>query len=101
MLDQELTPKQRAELERMGPERVILMLANWAGGHTGPESMIGGFASGDIRRSAIDHWLDKALAERRAQETVERVWVKIAAWAALVSAVAAVVGIVIQIVTAR
>jgi hypothetical protein len=101
MSDQEPTPEQRAELERMGPERVSLMLANWAGGHAGPQSMIGGFASGDIRRSAIDHWLEKALAERRAQKTVERVWVKIAAWAAIVSAVAAVVGVVIQIMTAR
>jgi hypothetical protein len=85
----------------MGPERVSLMLANWAGGHTGPESIIGGFASGGIRRNAIDPWLTEKQAQKNAQEKVARVWVKIAAWAAIVSAVAAVAGVVIQIMTTR
>jgi len=94
MLDQGLTPEQRVELERKGPERVTSILANWAGGLTGPESMIGGLDCGDIRRAAIDSWLTEKQAQKSAQERVDRLWVRVAAWAAIA-------GVVIQILIGR
>jgi hypothetical protein len=99
MSDRGLIPEQRAELERMGPEPVSLKLATYQGGHTGPESTIGGFLCGDIRRRPIDHWLDKKLAETRAQERIERLWTRITTYAAIIGAAVAVVGVVIQIMT--
>jgi hypothetical protein len=95
MTNQELNPEQRAELERLGRERVNLILASWAGGHTGPGSTIGGFTCGDITRGVIDSWLAEKLAERKAQEKGDRCWLRVAAIAAIVAAILTAVSVVI------
>ena len=80
----------------MGPERVSLILATHQGGHTGPESQIGGFGCDDIRRSLIEPWLAQKVAQRKAQEKADRLWLRIAAWAALVGANATLAGLFIS-----
>jgi hypothetical protein len=104
MAEDKLTPDQHAELERMGIESVTLKVAIWAGGHTGFHSKIGGFASGDISRGAIDGWLTEARDEVRAKRAEEYVavlrWTKVAGWAAIISAAVAFAGIIVSIVIA-
>ena len=72
---------------------MALILATFAGAHTGPESMIGGFDCGDIRRSLIEPWLAEKVAQKKAQEKADRLWLRIAAWAAIVSAIASLAGL--------
>jgi hypothetical protein len=98
----QLTDTQRAELERMGPEQVRLKVVGYAGGNTGPESFIPGFACGQIRRDAIDDWLaekrDEEIARQARDYATNLRWTKIAAWAAIVSAIAAAIGVPIAVV---
>jgi hypothetical protein len=97
----QLTDIQRAELETMGAERVRLKVVSYAGGNTGPESFIPGFACGQIRRDAIDDWL----AEKQREEIARQArgyatnlrWTKIAAWAAIASVLVATVGVLIAV----
>jgi hypothetical protein len=95
-MSDQLTPEQRAELVGMGQERVSLKLATYQGGPTGPESQIGGFGCGDIRRSLIEPWLAEKVAQKKAQEKADRLWLRIAAWAAIVSAVVSLAGLFIS-----
>jgi hypothetical protein len=80
----------------MGPERVTLILATYAEGHIGPESVIDGFDCGDIRQSLIEPWLAEKVAQKKAQEKADRLWLRIAAWAAIVSAIAPLAGLFVS-----
>jgi hypothetical protein len=95
-MSDQLTQEQSAGLERMGPERVTLILATYAEGRTGPEGVIGGFYCGDIRRSPIEPWLAEKVAQKKAQEKADRLWLRIAAWAAIVSAIASLAGLFVS-----
>ena len=95
MLPQDLTNEQRAELERQGTEYVRLKIIGYAGGHTGRESMIGGFKTGDMKRGAIEDWLLARSTEEAAEKAGEQAailrWAKIAGWAAMVGVVVAII----------
>ena len=97
MLPDVLTDDQRAELERLGTAYVRLKIVNYAGGHTGRKSMIGGFDTGDMMRKAIEDWLVTRSAQEAAEQAKEQAdilkWAKIAAWAAIA-------GVVITIIVA-
>jgi hypothetical protein len=75
-----------------------LKIVGHAGGNTGPGSSISGFKYGEIRRDAIDNWLavkrEEEIARQARDYTTNLWWTKIAAWAAIVSAVIAAAGLI-------
>ena len=79
----------------MGVDFVRLKIATFAGGNTGPHSMVGGLACGDIRLGALDDWLAEKMAEQERERSKAHadvlLWAKIAAWAAIVGIIVAVV----------
>jgi|SRR5580704_9685832 hypothetical protein len=99
-----LSDDQRADLERMGSRRVRLLVTNYAGGHTSPESFIPGFPSGQIRRDVIDEWLAEKDHEERLRSEASQIEqnriarsAKKAAW---IAAIAAIVAAIVAIIAA-
>jgi hypothetical protein len=101
MSEQRPTPKQRAELERIGPDRVTLILVNYPTRPIGAESLIGGFECGDIKRALIDAWLGEKLAQKKTQEKADRIWLRIASSAAIVGAIVGIAGLLASSICPR
>jgi hypothetical protein len=101
MLPHSLTDAQRAELKKLGAEYVRLKIVGYAGGHTGGNSMIGGFNTGDMKRGAIEDWLveesDKEAETKAAEQALVLRWAKIAAWAAIAGVGVTAMGIFIAL----
>jgi hypothetical protein len=98
-----LTDAQRAELEKLGPDYVRSKVIAYAGGHTGRLSMIA-FDAGEMRCGDIEDWLTETSTKESAKNAKERAtilkWAKIAAWAVIVGACAAITGVVATIFVA-
>jgi hypothetical protein len=100
-----LTPEQRAELERLGPETTRLKLIL---GGPGRGASIPGFETGpfqSLTRSDVETWLAAKFAEEAVVQHSTLRWAKIAGIAAIagviVAALLGVVGIVVTIWLAK
>jgi hypothetical protein len=85
-----LTRAQRDELEEQGAQNVRFKLASYGGGRG---AAIGGFRCGDINRGEIEDWLAEKYQREAAQQRSTVRWAKIAAWAAIVSAILSAVAV--------
>jgi hypothetical protein len=87
-----LTAEQRAELEALGPETVRAKLIQPG---LGRGADLAGFKTGYLTRGDVEDWLtEKYTEEESRQESILR-WAKIAGWAAIVSVLVGVAGIVV------
>ena len=92
-----LTPEQRAELERLGPETIRLKLML---GGPGRGASIPGFETGpfqSLTRSDVETWLaGKSVEEAVIQQSTLR-WAKIAGIAAIAGVIVSAIGILVTI----
>jgi hypothetical protein len=85
-----LTRAQKDELEQQGPQNIRFKLASYGGGRG---AAIGGFRCGDINRGEIEDWLAEKYKREAAQQRSAVRWARIAAWAAIASAILSAVAV--------
>jgi hypothetical protein len=85
-----LTRAQRDELEQQGAQNIRFKLASYGGGRL---AAIGSFRCGDINRGEIEDWLAEKYQREAAQQRSTLRWARIAAWAAIVSAIFSTVAV--------
>jgi hypothetical protein len=94
-----LTDDQRDALEKAGTQLAALLLSNAPG--AGPDAPIAGFQCKPVLKMDLENWLAAQSKKEKAQQSGIYRWAVIAGSAGIISAILALIGILVPFVLKR
>jgi hypothetical protein len=88
-----LTNEQRACLEERGLAVARIKLIEYSGGRG---EVVGGFPCENLLRGDLEDWVAEKGREEASQQVSTLRWAKIAGWAAIISVIVTIIGILLQ-----